>query len=175
MSGILCTEPTRYTQPDDAPNDGGNVIQGNLGTMIPRAAFHFSVKSPEIRVQTMGNRNFYRFKWHLPFGDEYLKSTRHSEASSTMSPSCRSWKPAFWSTNVLHHKPTQPAKTMCFLSNTWGVYSGRVPWHRTDRACKWDLPQNPRIVPRAIRFTKFACPEMKRVKGPSLWVQIINW
>ena len=175
MSGILCTEPTRYTQPDDAPNDGGNVIQGNLGTMIPRAAFHFSVKSPEIRVQTMGNRNFYRFKWHLPFGDEYLKSTRHSEASSTMSPSCRSWKPAFWSTNVLHHKPTQPAKTMCFLSNTWGVYSGRVPWHRTDRACKWDLPQNPPIVPRAIRFTKFACPEMKRVKGPSLWVQIINW
>ena len=34
-----------------------------------------------IRVQTMGNRHFYRFKVHVlvPFGDEHLASTRHSE------------------------------------------------------------------------------------------------
>ena len=39
---------------------------------------HFSVKtlkSPEIRVQTIENYNFYGFKGHLPFGDAYLKST----------------------------------------------------------------------------------------------------
>ena len=97
-----------------------------------------------IRVQTMGNRHFYRFKVHVPFGDEHLASTRHSEEAKFH----HFFDPVLGLGNQHFEAParctiyiqTDTSPKACLSYQIFGEFTAGG-YLDLDEACRWDRPQ----------------------------------